>query len=221
MQDFERPPSLTSVVTEHIRNMIVSGELGLGTSISERGISSMLNVSKTPVREALTRLMHEGLVTIVPQSGARIFTLSAREVRDICTFRRIIEFAALELAIEHDHEGLVKVLRRIVEGMQRAHAAGEIVEYLSLDTDFHMSFFDHCGNSYLKNSYSQYVGKIAALRTHLSSKPDHTRLSLKEHGEILDAVVQKDIDSLKRLLDEHIGRTQKTYEIGVEDIANS
>jgi DNA-binding GntR family transcriptional regulator len=84
-----------------------------------------------------------------------------------------------------------------------------------------MCFFNHCGNIYLKNSYSQHVGKIAALRTHLSTKQNHTRLSLKEHGEIVDAVVQKDVKTLEKLLNVHMGRTQKTYEIGVKDIANS
>ena len=84
MQDFERPPSLGALVTDHVRNMIIRGELALGEAISERGISALLNVSKTPVREALTRLKHEGLVIIKPQSGAQVFTLSAREVGSRC-----------------------------------------------------------------------------------------------------------------------------------------
>lgn len=220
MEEFERPQSLGVMVTEHIRRKIVSGELALGESISERGISSQLNVSKTPVREALTRLKHEGLVTIVPQSGARVFTLSAREVKEMCTFRRAIEFDALELAIEYDQEGLAESLRHIEGQMQVAHGSGRVVEYLNLDTEFHMCFFNHCGNTYLKESYSQHLGKIAALRTHLSAKPNHTRLSLKEHSEIIDAVFRKDLDALKFLLDKHIGRTQQTYEIDIEDISN-
>lgn len=221
MQDFERPQSLGALVTEHIRQMIVSGELALGESISERGISSQLNVSKTPVREALTRLKHEGLVTIVPQSGARVFTLSAQEVQEMCTFRRAIEFDALELAIEHDHEGLAEDLRHIEDQMQVAHGSGKVVEYLNLDTEFHMCFFKHCGNSYLKESYSQHLGKIAALRTHLSAKPNHTRMSLKEHGEIVDAVCRRDLETLKILLDKHIGRTQETYEDDISDISKT
>lgn len=219
MQNLERPPSLGSRVTELIRTKIVRGELALGASISERGISSLLNVSKTPVREALMRLQHEGLVTIVPQSGARVFTLSAHEVQDICTFRRTLESAAIELAIHNDHDGLARDLRRIENQMQVAHGSGHIVDYLDLDTEFHMCFFNHCGNIYLKNSYSQYSGKIAALRTHLASKPNHTRLSLKEHGEIVDAVVDKNVSALKTLLDNHIGRTQWAYEGDVEDIS--
>ncbi|MBY5985828.1 GntR family transcriptional regulator [Halomonas denitrificans] len=219
MQDFERPPSLGTLVTDHVRSMIVRGELALGEAISERGISALLNVSKTPVREALTRLKHEGLVTIVPQSGARVFTLSAREVGNICTFRRTLEPAALELAIAFDHAGLSQRLRQIESQMQVAHGSGKIVEYLDLDTDFHLTFFHHCGNPYLQSSYEQYSGKISALRTHLATRPDHTRLSLKEHSEIVDAVMNKDIAALRQLLDAHIDRTQHTYEIGVEDIS--
>ncbi|QWN35883.1 GntR family transcriptional regulator [Cobetia sp. 4B] len=218
MQDFERPPSLGALVTDHVRNMIVRGELALGEAISERGISALLNVSKTPVREALTRLKHEGLVIIKPQSGAQVFTLSAREVGNICTFRRTLEPAALALAIEFDQPGLYHELRQVESQMQVAHGSGRITDYLDLDSDFHMAFFNHCGNAYLKSSYEQYAGKIAALRTHLATRPDHTRLSLREHTEIVDAVQNKDITALRALLDAHIGRTQETYEVGVEDI---
>ncbi|WP_458526009.1 GntR family transcriptional regulator [Onishia taeanensis] len=219
MRDFERPPSLGTMVTDHVRNMIVRGELALGESISERGISALLNVSKTPVREALTRLKHEGLVIIKPQSGAQVFTLSAREVGNISTFRSTLESAAVELAIEFDHSGLIEELRRIESQMQVAHGSGRITEYLDLDSDFHQAFFVHCGNCYLKNAYQQYAGKIAALRTHLATKPDHTRKSLKEHGEIVDTIVAKDVSTLRTLLDHHIGRTQRSYEIDVEDIS--
>lgn len=219
MSEFARPPSLSTLVTDHIRNMIVSGELPLGAAISERGISTQLNVSKTPVREALSQLRHEGLVSIVPQSGARVFTLSAREVADICTFRRYIEAAALELAMAHDCAGLLAELRRIEGQMQVSFGSGEVRNYLDLDTAFHLAFFEHCGNSYLQNAYHQYSGKIAALRTHLAQKPDHTRLSLKEHGEIVDAVQRGDVVALKTVLEAHIGRTRETYEVGVEDIS--
>lgn len=70
----------------------------LGSVVTERKIAAELNVSKTPVREALAQMRNEGLVTIFPQSGVRVFTLSAKEVREICAFRKALEAAALTLA---------------------------------------------------------------------------------------------------------------------------
>lgn len=219
MSDFERPPSLSSVVTDHIRNMIIRGDVPLGAAISERSISADLKVSKTPVREALAQLKNEGLVTIVPQSGVRVFTLSAREVREICAFRKILESAALETSMTVDPAGLLRDLEAIETRMRESLSAGDVRGYLSLDTDFHLAFFANCGNAYLQNAYGLYAGKIAALRTHLADKPLHTQLSLAEHGEIVAAVRRRDVTALVGILGDHIGRTQETYEIGIEDIS--
>jgi DNA-binding GntR family transcriptional regulator len=219
MSDFERPPSLTSVVTDHVRAMIIRGDVPLGAAISERGISTDLKVSKTPVREALAQLRNEGLVTIVPQSGVRVFTLSAREVREICAFRKVLEAAALELSMALDPKGLLHDLEGIEIRMRNALSSGDVRAYLGLDTDFHLAFFAHCQNSYLQNAYGLYAGKIAALRTHLANKPQHTQMSMEEHKAIVGAVRGNDLASLIRILGEHIGRTQETYEIGIEDIS--
>jgi DNA-binding GntR family transcriptional regulator len=217
--EFERPKSLTSVVTDHVRNLIVNGDVPLGSVITERKIAAELNVSKTPVREALAQMRNEGLVTIFPQSGVRVFTLSATEVREICAFRKALEAAALTLAMQVHPGELKNALSRIVDRMETALDKGDQRTYLALDTDFHLTFFDWCDNGYLKNSYSLYSGKISALRTHLANKPQHTALSLKEHGEIVGAVGAGDTAKLVSILEDHIGRTQETYEIGIEDIA--
>lgn len=219
MAELERPLSLTALVTDHIRSKIVRGEVPLGSSISERGISTELKVSKTPVREALAQLRNEGLVSIVPQSGVRVFTLSAREVQAICTFRKVTETAALQLAMRENQFSLQRDLERIDFQMQRAMAEGEVRRYLDLDTSFHLAFFAHCGNPYLQSAYGLYSAKIAALRTHLSTKPRHTTMSLAEHGEIVAAVRANQMSSLAAILDAHISRTQDTFEIGVEDIS--
>jgi DNA-binding GntR family transcriptional regulator len=219
MREFERPPSLSSVVTDHIRTMIIRGDVALGAAISERGISADLKVSKTPVREALAQLKQEGLVTIVPQSGVRVFTLSAREVRDICAFRKVLETAALEISMALDPAGLLRDLEAIEGRMRKVLAKGDVRAYLALDTDFHMAFFANCANSYLQNAYGLYAGKIAALRTHLAVKPRHTQLSMEEHGAIVAAVRALDVTTVVKILGDHIGRTQETYEIGIEDIS--
>lgn len=219
MPGLERPPSLTQLVTEHVRRMIVRGEVPLGAILSERGISADLNVSKTPVREALAQLRNEGLVTIVPQSGVRVFTLSAREVREICAFRKPLEKAALELAMQNDPAGLRADLQDIAARMRAVLDQGDVRGYLDLDTEFHLAFFAHCGNAYLQRAYGLYSAKIAALRTHLAQKPQHTALSMQEHAEIVAAVAAGSVPALVEVLDRHIGRTQETYQIGVEDIS--
>ncbi len=219
MGRFEKPKSLSESVLEHLRSEIVSGRLELGAAISERQLAERLNVSKTPVREALAQLRNEGLVTVVPRKGAYVFSLSAHEVIAICDFRVAIESAALRLAIERNPEPFVAEVRGIVAEMERCQQQGDIPAYLALDSEFHAAAFRHCENHYLSDSFERYAGKISALRTHLASKPLHTKLSYQEHIQLLAAFASRDLDEVTRTLLKHIGRTKNSYEATVDDIA--
>lgn len=206
-----RPKSLRELALEHLRESIVDGSLKMGQVLSERRISEELGVSKSPVREALAQLRDEGLVSIEPQKGARVFSLSEPEVSQICDFRQAIESAAFELALARDRAGLASEMRRVVSEMEQAREKGNVKSYLALDTSFHHLIFTHSGNDYLTASYSRYIGKIAALRTHLSKLPQHTELSFDEHKGIALATKEGNLDQIKSLLAEHIDRTRQTY----------
>jgi DNA-binding GntR family transcriptional regulator len=163
------------------------------------------------VREALAQLRDEGLVSIEPQKGARVFSLSEEEVSQICDFRQAIEIAAFELALARDPVGLSVEMSRVVEEMARKRDKSDERGYLSLDTTFHHLIFEKAGNIYLTASYDRYTGKIAALRTHLAKFPQHTDLSFMEHQRISAAVGQGDMAEIKSLLIEHIDRTRQAY----------
>ena len=207
----KRPKSLRELALEHLRDSIVDGRLKMGQTLSERGISEELGVSKSPVREALAQLRDEGLVSIEPQKGARVFTLSVSEVTQMCDFRQAIETATFELALHRDPQGLSTELNQVVDRMEAERTQGNESGYLQLDTAFHQAIFKHAGNDYLTASYTRYVGKIAALRTHLARLPQHTDLSFEEHRMIASAVEKADMSLIRRLLAEHIDRTRQAY----------
>lgn len=207
----KRPRSLRELALEHLRENIVNGKLKMGQVLSERGISEELGVSKSPVREALAQLRDEGLVTIEPQKGARVFSLTDNEVTQICDFRQAIETAAFDLALARNREALANDMEEVVAKMIDAQKKGRMAAYLSLDTTFHELIFKHCENDYLAASYSRYVGKIAALRTHLSHRPKHTDLSLDEHKLLAKAVRSGSKKEIRRVLAEHIDRTRQVY----------
>lgn len=212
-----RPKTLRELALEHLRNSIIDGSLKMGQVLSERKISDELGVSKSPVREALAQLHQEGLVAIEAQKGARVFTLSKAEVAQICDFRQVIETAAFELALARNPKALASSMQKLVNEMETARTKGDERKYLELDTAFHNLIFKHCGNDYLSASYSRYVGKIAALRTHLSTLPQHTKLSYDEHKKLAAAVKGGDMVEVKRLLAEHIDRTRQAYSAASED----
>jgi DNA-binding GntR family transcriptional regulator len=219
MRPITRPKSLSSAVLDRLRQSIVQGDLALGQPLSERQLAQNFGVSKTPVREALAQLRLEGLVRIVPQRGAFVFTLSAREVMNMCELRLTLEAAALRLAFERDRDGLVQGLTGTVLEMEKARAAHDTRAYLNADTAFHEIFFQTCGNPLLADTYAIYVGKIAAVRTHLAVKPLHTERSFEEHQDILSSLKDGTLLKTLKILDRHIGRTKTTYAEHIEDIA--
>jgi DNA-binding GntR family transcriptional regulator len=219
LKPIERPASLTESTVKRLREAIISGALELGQPLSERQLAELLEVSKTPVREALAQLRREGLVRILPQRGAFVFTLSQQEVVEICELRQALEASALRLAMERHPDGFRNALESVVQRMQRARSRRDVNAYLNEDTRFHECFFEHCGNSLMAQNYGMFIGKIAALRTHLAHKPQHTELSFREHEAMLEAVTRRDSAAALAVLDIHIARTKETYSAGVTDIA--
>ena len=207
----KRPKSLRELALEYLRKSIIDGTLKMGQILSERKISEELGVSKSPVREALAQLRDEGLINIEPQKGARVFSLSDDEVSQICDFRLAIEMAAFELALSRNNKALSEDMSQIVKRMITERSRGNEKAYLELDTTFHQIIFEHAGNDYLTASYTRFIGKIAALRTHLSKLPKHTDLSFEEHQYISIAVLKGDLSQIKSLLVKHIDRTRSAY----------
>lgn len=219
MKPIERPESLSGSVLKRLREAIVLGDFELGQPLSERQLAELLEVSKTPVREAMAQLRLEGLIRILPQRGAFVFTLSQQEVVEICELRQALETSALRAAMERNPARFAEALAIVVQRMRKARAREDVKAYLNEDTRFHECFFDHCGNSLMAQNYGMFVGKIAALRTHLAHKPQHTELSFREHEDMLDAVSRGDSVFALNVLDVHIARTKETYSAGVTDIA--
>ncbi|WP_158602017.1 GntR family transcriptional regulator [Pararobbsia silviterrae] len=216
MEPIKRAASLKDSVADTIRMSIVTGELALGQPLSERTLAERLNVSKTPVREALAQLRLEGLVHAYPQRGAFVFTPNRTEVVEMCELRQALEAAALKMAIERHPDDAKRALETIVHRMEAALGHEDRRAYLAEDTQFHQALFMTCGNGLLMRTYEMHVGKISALRTHLAQRQGHTALSFAEHKSILQAVKDRDSEHALAILDTHIARTRLSYSAEVE-----
>ncbi|MEO1193489.1 MAG: GntR family transcriptional regulator [Pseudomonadota bacterium] len=211
MTPIERPRSLTGLVTEALRQEIVAGDLEPGAALSEAKIASRLEVSRTPVREAFQRLELEGLVRTEPQRGTFVFTLTHKQLTDICDLRVCLESEALALSLKRDQAGLTAALEACVAEMTAARQDGDDRRYLALDTRFHQLLFDHADNAFLNEAYQTIAAKMAALRNRLGSHPDHMAKSFAEHRSIAALAAAGDLDEATALLTAHIGRKEGSY----------
>ena len=119
MEEINRPQSLKEIAAERIREAIVEGRLKMGESLSENFLAQNLQVSKTPIREALSLLNMEGLVNIVPQKGTFVFSMEKPEIIELCELRFALESLALRYSHERNREPFLKDLERLFKLMRK------------------------------------------------------------------------------------------------------
>lgn len=129
-----------------IRRLILHGQLAPGTLLAEEDLARRIEVSRTPVREALRDLLREGLVTEAPRRQVVVTRLSESRVAEVESLRAVVELLAVEGALEHglDVAGIDQ-LRLILIRQRRALRAEDVHEFLDCDDEFHIHLAQAAG----------------------------------------------------------------------------
>ena len=133
--------SLTDIATDSIRDAIIRGNFKMGQAVTEAALSASLNISKTPVREALSKLESEGLVVSEKNKGYRIFSLTKQQYIELSELRFALESQALRYGFDRDNNGMIEKLQLILNDMEKYLKVSDRERYSSLDNDFHYVFF--------------------------------------------------------------------------------
>ena len=202
---------LSQQALEQIRARIVDGTLALGEAISETSLAASLQVSKTPVREALQELKREGLVQIFPKRGTFVFEASPELVRELSDFRLVLETAALERAMAQAWGRLVDHLEPIVADMAEAIVSADLPRYRRLDASLHRGIIAHCGNAFLRDAHAAIEFRVQALRTRLSTAAENNDRTMGEHQALIAAIADRDAAGALDILRHHILQTRESY----------
>ena len=193
---------------EYIYNTIKYNIINLilkpGDKINEATIIKNLNVSRTPIREGIIRLVSDGLVTIIPQVSSYVSKISIKNMRDDTFVRTVLEEKIMDIAIDiirpEDIERAKNILREQYETIQ----SGDIYRNLLLDNMFHKLFIEVVGNysvlAIINNIYEKHQReRLIYIQDNSNLKEIH-----EEHLELLKCVEKKDRDAMNRLLNQHI-----------------
>jgi DNA-binding GntR family transcriptional regulator len=211
-------PSLTEIAADRIRDAIISGALQLGENISEDRLVARLEISRTPIRDAMALLSKEGLVTVRPKRGTFVFETSPEDIGAICVYREVLETQGMRIALETARAPFLRELDAIVSAMERALEGDATQDYTRLDTRFHQCAFDFCGNSYLRDAYGLIAGRIAALRANITAPYAERRAeSMDEHRRMSAMLGEGDLPALDATLAVHIRRTGEVYSKALAD----
>lgn len=205
-----RPRSLTALVVDQIRDLIITGKLRLGEQLSENTLAEQLGVSRTPVREAFLRLATERLVEVQPQRGTFVFQYDATELREICELREVLETGALRIAVARDRGKLIAALWAQVEAAERADVPSPAA-YQPFDTGFHETLVRASENDELLEAYLRIASRIRAVRfrvTHTLAQIGESQLG---HRGIVEHLAAGADDAAEARLRYHVYNSYRFF----------
>ncbi len=196
--------SLANQVFEKIEYNILRGEYSIGEIISEKRLADELGVSRTPVREALRRLMEEDLVADSP-NGTTVLGITEQDVDDAYEVKRRIEVPAAKMAAENiDAEGAKKLID-IVEQQEFYAYKGDKEKLSNLDTQFHDTIYSYCGSRVLEGILKPLNHKIVKFRqASLEYNEDRVALSIAEHRVVAEAIMAKNPEKAEAAMIQHV-----------------
>lgn len=191
-------------VYEYVSREILLGNFAGGSFVEEEQISTAMNVSRTPVREAFHRLEAERFIDLLPRRGALVRQVTARELGDLYETRRLIEGYSIaricqsKLAIPIEMANLLK--RMVKHRNLESH-----IEHVTLDQAFHRALVCAGGNEVLAEAYDSLRSKQLRVATAaLALDPKRIGRILDEHRELLAALVDHDETSARQVLEKHL-----------------
>ena len=210
--------NLTERVYQQLRQNILSGKYKDGEALTELGVAKELNVSRTPVREALRQLELEELIEIRQNRGAVVKGISIDDIRDIFEIRSMIEsMAAARAAVEGTEEDFERLEETL--DLTQFYLDRQNYEKLeSMDGRFHQQLYDICKSRMLRRilkDLHNYVGRSrgASLKTEGRAQD-----SILEHRHILEAMRARDVEAARERMLEHVRNTRanimRIYEEG-------
>ena len=193
--------------TARIRDMIVEGRLSAGEWINEAELCQQLQISRTPLREALKVLAAEGLVELVPRRGAHVSQLSIRELVDLFEALSGVEGLAAELAATRMSAADLGKLRRLQLRIERRHVAKDRNEYFRDNQELHETIVRCSGNQEIVNIHARLIARVRRARYQALLSDSRWAESVHEHALILSALESRDVQRAGDLIRRHVART--------------
>ncbi|BBY89894.1 GntR family transcriptional regulator [Mycolicibacterium tokaiense] len=213
------PASNGALLTESVHNslqeMIFTGELAPGSPLSVPALAARLNVSRTPVREAVQQLIFEGLATHTRNAGARVTLLDDEAVKAVFDVREVLDGLAAHHATLIAGNAVVEQLRKMVQVQRELlEETADRQRDAKLDLEFHTLIRDTAGNRPLSDALARLDGQSHLYRADMWGTELNRRLAVGEHERIVAAIEAGDAEEARSAACAHVAglyvRTRRT-----------
>ena len=199
----------TDRVTQVLREAILDGVLAPSTWLRETELAKELSVSRTPVREALSRLSVEGLVTITAHQGAMVAHMTMEDVLKVYVVRESLEGLAARLAAKHRSQRHLDNLGDLLARMRRAAEEQAYSELNRLNLAFHRTIREASDNEYVDRFLRHIEHAVRRFGRTTFEVPGRAQEAVEEHARILESIAVGDAGAAERLAEEHMRRARQ------------
>jgi len=205
----DRHQTLGERVYHEILRRVVDGRLPIGSKLDENELAATLNVSRTPVREAITKLIGNGLLVYQPYRGNSIRSFTAKEAFDLYEVRKLLEMHAVRLATTLATPQSIAGLRQAIAAVDTALQEGDLVAYSLADQHFHNELAQRSRNKTLIETLEHLQGQIQLIRVIANRDPSVLEITAMERPTIIDAMAEGNAELAAQLMEEHISLVQE------------
>lgn len=201
------PRQMSIELHAHLRELIVTGVLPIGTELKQAELARLFAVSRTPLREAFRMLQEEGLVSAKPNQRSRVVGFDAEELELLYAGRVALESLGVRLTTGRMTRDETRDASAALREMERAHRAGDTAGWLLAHHRFHQLVEARCGDAVLHTISSYARRSERYVRIYQHEHPDLIAQRHQEHASILDAVRGDDVEQSVALMAQHLART--------------
>lgn len=205
--------SLVDALAERIEAAIISGDLQPGSKLSEQALAASLGVSRGPLREAIRRLEGRKLLQRTPNIGVHVASLSLNDLFEVLVVREALEGMACALAASNMTDAELKALAELLDQHQQQKSVQEGTGYYqeSKDFDFHFRIVKGSRNIRLVQMLCEDLYYLLRVYRYKSStKPGRAKQALREHKDIVAALMRRDPVDAEQKMRQHI-RNARLY----------
>lgn len=220
MEDEQQPgrSGLVEKVANYLREHIVMDHFQPGQRLPERTLAEELQVSRTPMREALKILATEGLVVLLPHRGAVVADVSPRDMQEKAHVLSVLEQAAAELACVNASDDDIAELQAMHYEMKAAFLRRDRQNYFRLNQDIHNRIVALSGNASLIEIHANLSRQLYRVRYLSNERTDKWQVAMIEHEAVMAALAARDAERMGRELRNHLGKTWMKYANGEAEV---
>lgn len=202
--------SLGQQVFHRLREAILNGEYPEGMLLQEIKISEEFGVSRTPVREAIKQLELEGLVSIMPNKGAKVQSISAEDIKDIYDIRCLIEGLAARWAAEKITDEQLDKMQESIDLEEFYLTKDNMTATANGDSNFHKILYDACDSKYLQHILTDFHRYAQMERIKSLSTKGRAPKSIEEHKAILEALKAHNAEKAEKAATQHVKNAKES-----------